>query len=391
MRDTIINGTRTSRSILGNINIPEDWAAARAQLVGEGWPIDLGQLNDAGLSQRGTDLNKSTLLSDETEALYSGLPEDPTVDDAFSLIANMLELIQIQKALVVLTVKSAAGVPMTGALVSGMTAAADGGEAYTDKNGVARGYVSTGSVTLSITGYLDVADMTETFTAEAARVYAKTWTAETVDHTVITATRNGKISSFAESVQVISVGGGYNGESGNYRVGNDAGTYGGKGGDGGGVNKADITNFTPNEVITVTVGAVNGGISSFLEVSSGSSGAAGGARKTYTGPGNNGVSGLYGYGPGGGSGAKAYSEYGFSSYIVYAGGTGGSPDGARGGNVSADPDGTAISTVGNNASVFGGGGGGGGGIAADRSGSSKSGGAGKQGCIDLTFTFKEAA
>lgn len=80
MLDTVINGTRTSRSILGNLSIPEDWALARAQLVGEGWPIDFGPLNDAGLSQRGTDLSKSTLLKDTTAALY-GLGSDATPDD----------------------------------------------------------------------------------------------------------------------------------------------------------------------------------------------------------------------------------------------------------------------------------------------------------------------
>lgn len=89
MLDTVINGTRTSRSILGNLSIPEDWALARAQLVGEGWPIDFGPLNDAGLSQKGTDLNKSTLLTDETAALL-GLDSAAVPDDAFRKCTTVL-------------------------------------------------------------------------------------------------------------------------------------------------------------------------------------------------------------------------------------------------------------------------------------------------------------
>lgn len=89
MLDTVINGTRTSRSILGNLSIPEDWALARAQLVGEGWPIDFGPLNPAGLSQKGTDLNKANLLSDETAALY-GLGADATPDDALKAAAGQI-------------------------------------------------------------------------------------------------------------------------------------------------------------------------------------------------------------------------------------------------------------------------------------------------------------
>lgn len=70
MVDTVINGTRTSRSILGNLSIPDDPAEAIALLKSSGWPIDFGPLNPAGLSQKGTDLNKASLL---TDALCSAL------------------------------------------------------------------------------------------------------------------------------------------------------------------------------------------------------------------------------------------------------------------------------------------------------------------------------
>lgn len=82
MLDTVINGTRTSRSILGNLSIPDDPAEAIALLKSSGWPIDLGPLNDAGLSQRGTDLNKANLLTDATERAIFGSTADRTVDNA---------------------------------------------------------------------------------------------------------------------------------------------------------------------------------------------------------------------------------------------------------------------------------------------------------------------
>lgn len=100
MTDTVINGTRTSRSILGNLSIPDDPAEAIALLKSTGWPIDLGPLNPAGLSQKGTDLNKANLLSDATAALYDGLPDDPTPNDVLAAIAQKLDAVNALETIV---------------------------------------------------------------------------------------------------------------------------------------------------------------------------------------------------------------------------------------------------------------------------------------------------
>lgn len=82
MKDTIIKGSRNSRSIIAASTVPEDWADARAQFISQGWPIDLGPLNPAGVEQMGDPLNKQTLLTDQTAALI-GLGTDAVPDDVF--------------------------------------------------------------------------------------------------------------------------------------------------------------------------------------------------------------------------------------------------------------------------------------------------------------------
>ncbi len=89
MTETVIKGSGNSRSIKSVPNLAQlapTYDKLLELLTGEGLPVDLGPLNPAGLAQRGTDLNKASLLSDETAALYPDLPEDPTVDDVLAVI-----------------------------------------------------------------------------------------------------------------------------------------------------------------------------------------------------------------------------------------------------------------------------------------------------------------
>lgn len=85
MTDTKIKGTHNSRSIIAPVTLPATWEEARAQLITEGWPIDLGPLNLAGLDQKGTDLNKASLLKDATAALF-GLGTGAVPDDVLAQI-----------------------------------------------------------------------------------------------------------------------------------------------------------------------------------------------------------------------------------------------------------------------------------------------------------------
>ena len=83
MTDTVIKGGGNSRSLKtvpNALTMYPTHEAMIAAMVDGSFPIDLGPLNDAGLRQHGTDLNKANLLSDETAALYgkdaSAVPDD---------------------------------------------------------------------------------------------------------------------------------------------------------------------------------------------------------------------------------------------------------------------------------------------------------------------------
>lgn len=93
MKDTIIKGSRNSRSIIAASTVPEDWSDARAQLIQHGWPIDLGPMNPAGVEQMGDQLNKQTLLKDQTAALY-GKDANAVPDDIFAAIKPLITTLQ---------------------------------------------------------------------------------------------------------------------------------------------------------------------------------------------------------------------------------------------------------------------------------------------------------
>lgn len=87
MNDTVIKGTRNSRSILGGLDIPDDPAEAIALLKSTGWPIDLGQLNPLGCLQIGTPYDKQNVLSDDT-AEFLGGDNSMTPNSAFKILAK---------------------------------------------------------------------------------------------------------------------------------------------------------------------------------------------------------------------------------------------------------------------------------------------------------------
>lgn len=93
MENTITKGTGNSRSIKSVPNLLTlypTWEAAAQAMIDGTFPIDLGPLNPAGVQTMGTELNKANLLSDETAALYPGLPENPVPDDVLAAIGPLL-------------------------------------------------------------------------------------------------------------------------------------------------------------------------------------------------------------------------------------------------------------------------------------------------------------
>ena len=100
MKDTIIKGTgnsRTLKSVPNLANLAPTYEDFLALLVGDGLPVDLGSLNAAGLSVRGTDLNKANLLTDATARLF-GLTSTATPNTTFAKIKDLLQETQSDMA-----------------------------------------------------------------------------------------------------------------------------------------------------------------------------------------------------------------------------------------------------------------------------------------------------
>lgn len=88
MVDTSIKNTGNSRSlrtVANALTLYPTHEAMIAAMVNGTFPIDIGPLNAAGLNIRGTDLNKASLLSDETAALFGLTGNNATVDQALKM------------------------------------------------------------------------------------------------------------------------------------------------------------------------------------------------------------------------------------------------------------------------------------------------------------------
>lgn len=86
MDNLVTLGTGNSRLMKSNISSSTTLEQLIEMLNNGTFPYDIGPLNSAGISQEGTPLNKGTLFSDETEALYPSGIEDP--DGALSKLSG---------------------------------------------------------------------------------------------------------------------------------------------------------------------------------------------------------------------------------------------------------------------------------------------------------------
>ena len=224
--------------------------------------------------EMGTPPIKENLLRDETESALFGSARDRTVNDAFFGIASKLKLISADMASITLTVKSASGNPLSGVIINGAYDE-NGSALITGSDGTATGYVSEGSVTLSVSGYADIVDYSETFTAAKGQSYTKTITLTTRNFLKITSSKNVKFSGNVTRVDVSSLGGG--GAGGSPRSNMDEYSVGsGAGGGGGYANTQENVEFETNREYQAIVGAGgtpssgskggDGGLSSFLGV-----------------------------------------------------------------------------------------------------------------------------
>lgn len=350
----------------------------------------------------------------------------------------MLKLIMGDQAAMTLKVQARNGNGIRGVLINNLFDES-GGPVYTDETGTATGYVAEGSVTLSISGYADIENYSETIEATKGETYSKTWTVNALDFIKITSSQNVKFSGNVTTVDVNTLGGGGGGSVGSDNGGNYT-ARSGSGGAGGDVSESLSIPVNPNENYSAVIGAGGvggtyrssgrftdggqGGSSSFLGVTAtGGAGAtsAAGASDTSsapgTGPNGNGGSGGTGtsgfnarpfVGRAGGQGVKrifsSFTETELSggggaggSVATQTKGAGGSPGGGSGGaggdsssgglHDRASPGDSGVNGLG--------GGGGGGGAKSYRDdawlSSIANGGAGGSGCVAVRMHLKSAS
>lgn len=94
MENLVPLGTGNSRLMKSNIPASTTLAQLIQMLNNGTFPYDIGPLNSAGISQQGTPLNKATLFSDDTAALYPEGVNNP--NDAFEKLAEAAFLEQAQ-------------------------------------------------------------------------------------------------------------------------------------------------------------------------------------------------------------------------------------------------------------------------------------------------------
>ncbi len=96
MKDTVLRGTgnsRTLRTVANALTLYPTYNAMIQAMVNGTFPIDLGALNSAGLTTRGTDLNKSNILTDAT-ATGMGLTSSATPNQAFAKLRALIKAAQ---------------------------------------------------------------------------------------------------------------------------------------------------------------------------------------------------------------------------------------------------------------------------------------------------------
>ena len=349
----------------------------------------------------GTELSKKNLLQDSTEISLFGSAADRTVDEAFAGIAVQLKLIMSDSAAITLAVQDAGGNPLPGVLVQGVLSE-NGQAVYTNDSGVATGFAGEGKTTITVSGYADIADYTETLDVVKGTTIAKTLKLTTRNFLGVNASGYVKFSGNVNTIDY-SVTSGGGGGSGGY------GFPGGGGGAGGGtITKTGIA-VEPNKQYAAVIGAggasgygdaagKSGGKSSFLGDSP-NGGAPGtpAANGTTGGAGGSGGAGTQGGGSGGnggsnyanGSNGSNATSTAFTSFTetktLGGGGAGGEGKNYSGASATDGIVGGAANT--------GGGGSGGYGAGKDKDGdyNNSSGSYGYSGYIGIRMHLKSAA
>lgn len=200
-------------------------------------------------------------LGEETKTLY-GLTADATPDDAFRLLKSRIDLISENLAGITFTATYSSGKPVKGLPISGIVDS-EGQTVVTDDNGVATGYLNSGSQTISVKNYADLPDYSETIEAVKGEVYTKSHVFTPRNFLKVTATKKLKFSKNVSRVDVTAVGGGGGGGRvyDDYHSGSDSYTVTSAPGGGGGYCVVqESVSFSPDTEYTATVGSGGKGL-----------------------------------------------------------------------------------------------------------------------------------
>lgn len=91
MKDTIIKGDGTSRTLKTPASMPKTFEEWRSQLLAGNATMDIG-LNSDGCTVVGTAISKANLLSDTTKEDLELSQSDPTVNDALYALSQKSSL-----------------------------------------------------------------------------------------------------------------------------------------------------------------------------------------------------------------------------------------------------------------------------------------------------------
>ena len=323
-------------------------------------------------------------LADETKALY-GLPESASSDDVFLVINRKIDLITANLAEISVTVLTPNGSPVGGIEVTGVYDE-NGNTVLTNDSGVASGYVSEGEQTISVVGYGDLTEVSESFTVMRGDTITKTLTTTRRNFVKIITSQNLRFTENVTRVDVTVVGGGGGGSGA--RNSKDSATYSlGGGGGGGYCTVQENVPFEPDIVYSAIVGSGGGGSAGSISSSASNSGYGGtGGTSSFLGVSANGGGGGTpagsGYGPGtvgvgNNTGTAGYSS--FTETVLYGG------CGANGcvTTTSNIPSGAAYGASSGSDAQDGFGGGGGGGCTRANANIPGAGGDGGDGCVAI--------
>ena len=120
MKDTVIKGDGTSRTLKAPASMPETFGEWRSQLLAGNATMDIG-LNSDGCTVVGTAISKANLLSDTTKEDLELSQSDPTVNDALYALSQKSSLAASAAAAAQSTANAA--MPKTGGTFTGNVSA----------------------------------------------------------------------------------------------------------------------------------------------------------------------------------------------------------------------------------------------------------------------------